>query len=204
MFDPIERIKNALKKAEVIQPNAAMSCVTAKIVDVLDPLSKGRCKVVLKNFSAANNSIEYSTDWCETVTTKLYKGQLPKMLLGTQVLVFPVNQSYETVVVNLNNKLIYEDNFPEACKENLGVQIIKVQGQETFCSTCLLRNGKYAWVNQCDFKHGHLSGDSQDQDNDSEGDFQMAVEQGIIHDEVFSTETTNYVKESGFTPPILT
>lgn len=204
MFDPLERIKTALRKAEVIQPNSAMSCVIAEVVDVADPLSIGRCKVLLRNFSSADGFINYTTDWCETITTRLYKGQLPKTLLGTKALVFPVNQSYETVVVNLSNRLVYQSDLPEACKENLGVQVIKLLGQEAFCSTCLLRNGKYAWINQCDFKHGHVSGDTQDQDNDSGGDFQMAIEQGVIHDEVFSAETTPYVKESGFTPPILT
>jgi hypothetical protein len=206
MFDPVEALRNAIKKANTIQPNSALSCLVAEVVAVDDPLNLGRCKVKLQNFTAENNSMAYSTDWCNTITTKVTKGRLPSSLVGTIVLAFPVHQSYETVVVNLNNSLIYnsKDKIPEPCVENLGVQIVIVSAQEAFKSVCLLRNGVYAWVSVCDLKHGHSSGDTQDQDNDTGGDFQVAIEQGIIHDTVFSTATTPYTKESGFTPPVIT
>ena len=66
MFDPIETIKTALKKAQAIQPNAAISCLQATITDVKDPLNQGRCKVQLRNFAAANSSISYVSDWSNT------------------------------------------------------------------------------------------------------------------------------------------
>lgn len=206
MFDPIDSIKKALKNAQTIEPNAAASCVVAEITDVDDPLEKGRCKVRLDNFTAANGSIAYSTDWCETITTQISNGKLPKSLIGKKVLAFPVNKSYESIVVNLNNSLVYSelDLLPKASVENLGVKVIRTKGSEAFTTTCLLRNNVYAWIDSCDLRHGHATGDSQDQDNDTGGDFQSSIEQLPIHDSVFSTAITPYVPESGFFPPILT
>lgn len=206
MFDPIDLIKLALKKAQTIQPNAASSCVIAEITDVNDPQELGRCKVRLDNFTAVDGSISYGTDWCQTITTSISNGKLPKSLVGKKVLAFPINQSYESVVVNVNNSLVYteSDVLPRASAENLGVKIIRAVGSEAFTATCLLRNNTYTWVDCCDLKHGHATGDTQDQDNDTGGDFQAGIEQLPIHDSVFSTAVTAYVPESGFLPPILT
>jgi hypothetical protein len=205
LFDPISVIKSALQKAQTIQPNAAMSCVLGEVVSVSDPENKGRCKVRLQNFTAQDNSVSYATDWSETMTNRVGKGLLPHTLIGRMVLVFPVLQSYETVAVNISGSLVYDssDTLPEPCQENLGTQIIRLSQQEAFCSICLLRNGQYQWIDTCDLRHGHATGDTQDQDNDTGGDFQVPVEQGVIHDSVFSTATTPYEAESGFTPPIL-
>lgn len=206
MFDPLDLIKRALKNAQNIKPNDALSCIIGEIADIEDPENKGRCKVKLPNFTAENDSISFTTDWSNTITTKVFNGKLPKSLIGQTALVFPVMQSYELVVVNISNCLIYGslEKLPKAGVENLGVQVIELNGQEAFFSTCLLRNGVWAWVSQCDLKHGHASGDSQDQNNDTGGDFQASIEQGVIHDNVFSTAVINYEKESGFTPNILT
>lgn len=206
MFDPLDLIKIALKKAQTIQPNAAASCVVAEITDVDDPLERGRCKVRLDNFTAADGSIAYSTDWCQTVTTSISNGKLPRSLVGKKVLVFPINQSYESVAVNINNSLVYteSDVLPGASAENLGVKIIRTVGSEAFTATCLLRNNVYAWIDSCDLKHGHATGDTQDQDNDTGGDFQASIEQLPIHDSVFSTAVSPYIPESGFLPPLLT
>lgn len=206
MFDPIDLIKTALKKAQTIQPNAAASCVVAEIIAVDDPQELGRCKVRLDNFTAADGSIAYSTDWCQTITTSISNGKLPGSLIGKRVLAFPINKSYESIVVNLNNSLVYSelDLLPKASAENLGVKIIRTVGSEAFTTTCLLRNNTYTWVDCCDLKHGHATGDTQDQDNDTGGDFQAGIEQLPIHDSVFSTAVNPYVRESGFLPPILT
>jgi hypothetical protein len=206
MFDSLDLIKTALKKAQAIQPNAAASCVLAEVIAVDDPLEKGRCKVRLDNFTAADGSIAYSTDWCQTITTSISNGRLPKSLVGKKVLAFPINQSYESVVVNVNNSLVYteSDVLPKASVENLGIKIIRIVGSEAFTTTCLLRNNTYAWVDCCDLKHGHATGDTQDQDNDTGGDFQTSIEQLPIHDSVFSTAVNPYVPDSGFLPPILT
>jgi hypothetical protein len=205
MFDPLDILKQAIKKAQAIQPNSAVSCAVAEITDVNDPLDLGRCKVKIANFTAQNGSIAYNTDWCNTLTNSISKGKLPKSLLGKTALAFPINQSYETVVVNVSNSLIYAEgeSLPLADVNNLGVRLIQLTGLEAFTMTCLLRNGVYAWIASCDLKHGHASGDTQDQDNDTGGDFQMSVEQLPIHDTVFSTAVTPYVAESGFTPPLL-
>jgi hypothetical protein len=205
LFDPLAVIKSAIHKAQAIQPNAAMSCVLGEVVSVSDPENKGRCKVRLQNFTAQDNAVSYATDWSETTTNRINKGRLPETLLGKLVLVFPVMQSYETVAVNISGSLVYNstETLPEPCLENLGAQVIRLSAQEAFCSVCLLRNGQYKWVDTCDLKHGHATGDTQDQDNDTGGDFQSPVEQGVIHDSVFSTVTTPYEIESGFTPPIL-
>ena len=50
MFDALELLKQAIKKAQAIQPNAAASCVIAEITDIEDPLNLGRCKVKIANF----------------------------------------------------------------------------------------------------------------------------------------------------------
>lgn len=206
MFDPLELLKQSIKKAAAVQPNSALSCLVGEITAVDDPANQGRCKVKLKNFSAQDGSVAYATDWSETLTTRISKGTLPKNLIGKSVLIFPILQSYETVVINISNSLLYtsSDELPVACKENLGVEIIRLSGQEAFKCTCLLRNGQYKWIDTCDLKHGHASGDRQDQDNDTGGNLQVPIEQTVIHDSVFSTATTSYEKESGFTPPILT
>ena len=183
-----------------------VSCVQAVITDVSDPLNNGRCKVQLRNFTAADSSISYVTDWCSTITTTVFKGQLPKLLVGKKVLAFPINQSYEQLAINLSSPLVYGEGevLPEPGLDNLGLKIIRVNGPEAFCSVCLLRNGVYAWIDNCDLRHGHATGDTQDQDNDSGGDFQMSIEQLVTHDSVFSTAINPYIANSGFVPSILT
>ena len=204
MIDPLEILKSAIKKAQTIRPNAALPCIVATITDINDPLLQGRCKVSLYNFSSPSGQ-SFQTDWCDTLTLKIAKGLLPKNLIGKSVLAFPIMESYENIAVNLGRPLIYssDENLPEACLENLGVNITVLGKTESFATVCLLRNGKFSWIKQCDLLHGHATGDSQAQDPDTSFDFQKDVEQEPIHSTVFSTAVTNYIPNTGFLPPLL-
>jgi hypothetical protein len=203
MFDPLENVKELLRKAAHVNKNAALNCLQGEIVNISDPLKEGRCQIRLINFSSTECT--YASDWSLVLSNRVYKGLLPKSILGKQVLVFPVNNSYEELQVNLHGPLIYSNNeeLPIPCLENLGVKIIILTEKEAYNSVCLLRNGEYVWEAMCPLKHGHSSGDTQDQARDAGGDLEMPIEQGAINDEVFGTSVTPYIKNSGTLPPIL-
>lgn len=202
MFDPIENVKELLRKAAHVNKNASLNCVQGEIVSVSDPDKKGRCQVRLINFSSSEQS--YISDWSKTLGNTVQQGLLPQSLIGKTVLVFPISNSYEELTININSALIYDVNeeLPEPSKKNLGLKIIVVSASEAFDVTCLLRNGSYIWENTCPLKHGHEGGDTQEQFRDSGGDMEMPIEQLAINDKVFATGVIPYSK-NGALPPII-
>jgi hypothetical protein len=203
MFDPIENVKALLRKAAYVNKNAALNCLQGEIVDINDPLKEGRCRVQLFNFKSEESA--YASDWSMVLTNRVYNGLLPKSVVGKQVLVFPVNNSYEELLVNLHGALIYgvEEELPVPCKENLGVKVLILAEKEAYNSVCILRNSTYVWESLCPLKHGHVSGHTQEQFRDAGGDMEMPIDQGAIDDQVFGTSVTPYVKDSDSLPPVL-
>lgn len=206
MFDPIDRVKLLLRNAAYVQPNAALNCTPATIVNINDPSRTGKCQVELYNFKAADNSISYASDWSAVLGLTINDGLLPKSLIGRQVLAFSVNNSYEQLLISLQTPLVYsaDEALPTPSFENLGLEVITSGGTEAFKTICILRNGVYAWEKLSPLFHGHADGDTQQQFRDSRGDLEMPIDQLAISDKVFATTVSTYSKNSGNLPPILT
>lgn len=204
MFDNIERMKALLGKAAYFEPNAALSCLPAKIVNIADPQKKSRCKVELYNFTSVDNTVSYASDW--SAPLQPFNGILPEGFLNKQVLAFTINNSYESLLIVLPGPLVYKENesLPEASFNNLGLEIIILGNSESFKAICTLRNNLYIWEKICPLSHGHSAGHTQPQFRDSSGDLQLPIEQLAINDSVFGTAVTPYVKDSSNLPPILT
>jgi hypothetical protein len=200
MLEPLDNVKQLLRKASTISVNDAY-VLKARVTSIDDPLRLGRCKVEI--FS--DGSLSYASDWCETTHNRVSNGLLPNSLVGQFVVVFPVKNSYEQMVVSIPKPLAYLTNeeLPSASVENLGLRLVLLGNSEAFETVCLLRNGTFVWEKLCPLTHGHGGGHTQNQQRDSGGDLQMPVDQLPINDEVFSTSVLAYTKDGGL-PPILT
>lgn len=198
MFDPLERFKDILRKADNVQPNDAASAIYSVVSDISDPENLGRCKVALENFRSLSGKISYSSNWSYLVGLSIGSGRLPKSLLGKSCLALPIHNSYENIVVQITGALLYEDSetFPIPNQNNLGLEIISFGTSESFKQIVQLRNGKYIWEKICPLKHLHKFGDTLEQDRDVGGDLQFPIEHTATDDTIVITSATRYVKDS--------
>ena len=203
MFDPLDRFKDILRKADQVSINDAQSAVYAVISDVNDPEAKGRCKVALENFSSLNGRIAYSTDWSECIGIRIGEGRLPKNIVGTPVLAIPIHNSYENVVVQLAAPLIYEgrDQLPVPSARNLGLRVIQLGTSESFELIVQLRNGTFIWETTGPLKHLHKSGDTMQQPRDVGGDYEFPIPAEATDDVICITSVKPYIRESKAFPP---
>lgn len=201
----MERVKEAIRKAELIKPNAAPASVSGTITNVEDPKQLGRAKLTLATFTSDDGTVAYETNWCYPLNFRITNGILPKDWVNTPVVAFPINGDYAYVTFVSHKTLVYKEvTIPKPCIENLGLSLLHLNNNESLHKICLLRNGIYVWEPISPLYHIHLKGDIINQGNDFGGDIQQPISPGITHDKVAATTVTHYVDNSKNIPPLLT
>jgi hypothetical protein len=200
----IGRLKDAITKALAIPENSAPSLLEGRVTKIEDPEFEGRCKLALGYFTLDSGD-GYETDWVRPLNFQL-KGLLPSYIVGQQVLVSTINNSYENIRVNIpTNWLRYTpDKLPSAEAKNHGLQVIILKGQESFSAVCLQRNGRYTWEILSPLYHLHLSGDTIFQGIDAGGNIQQPIQPVATSDMVVVTSVTPYIANTAIFPPIVT
>lgn len=192
----IEELREAIRKASLINDNQAPTLLTGTITDVKDPDKLGRCKVQLLNFG------NYSTDWLSSVGPGLKEGLLPGKLVSQPVNVWGAYNSYEQLTYELLSPLVYENEpLPVASRLNLGLTLVKLTSSESWTLICQLRNGTWVWEPLAPLAHLHSPGDTMFQSNDSGGDFQQPIPAELGSDVVYVTTVKSYIKNSKALPP---
>jgi hypothetical protein len=201
-----------------------MQSTYGTIVDVDDPDSEGRVKVILdqanpeylrgKGFEQEGQPTK--TDWIYPLIP--LKGKQPEALKGARVPIVP--RDGDPNRLNFGDPVFDPDEFSDAkqprnsamtrlpvypsgelpppTEENIGCMCIEEGGPcgSDWLCVCLKRRGTYYWVRHIDLNHIHADQDDGIQPSDSHGDGEAPVDEGPIWDLVAPTTDAQYSQQS--------
>lgn len=194
----LERLREAVRKANLIDENRCPSFLPGIVTNVDDPQKLGRLKVELDGFSG------FETDWLELFEFKFF-GVLPKSFLKKRLIVCSINNNYEDLRAQLGTRnlvFLQGDELPREIEKNLGLQFIRVISNESYLYVCVLRNGRYVFEPICALSHVHSPGDSLFQSQDSGGDFQQPISAEVSGNQIYVTTVKKYLQNSKDFPPM--